>query len=960
MPAPQASANTSSGQTLRKNFVSHRASLRPVYTHGTPSATPYSASLLLPCNASGTELAPGCPSRQICETSALTEDFTAALALSPNGIHAAHALRSGRVNLVHLPTGRSRTIIPASDQGVVSLIAFDASGEYVALATADGNVRVYGVENCNPTHVYQGATGGAMLTAVAFHPIPDEAALLIASEDGVVRKCDLRKSRLPPKELSSKHVSSVVSIAFADAGKIVVTGGADKLMCFANWPQMNKPKLISVGERIVSIVRPGDDDSHAVLSVGELGVIRKWDARTGREDVGHGLELPFVTGSRNGDDSMEGKNAGDEEDGDEIQTPVQPTSMTLCGENELVVAMSDYSLLYVGVSDGAVPTNVRKVVCGNLEEIYDIRVLPECKGSGKVSSVARKDFAIASNSSLVWIMRFAASAQATEDDGSRMQFEGDGNQDREETGIWSCHAGLSGHTGIVLCVDALTKPKAIGKDTLADSYIATSSRDKTARVWRRSRSSGLWTCMATAEGHTSTVGTVAISPKTAQGQFFIVTGAADRTIKRWNLDQAHLSAEERERAEMEPTKDEAKRSQPASCLEQDETGAVLSAMWTTLAHSKDVNAVSISPNGGIIASGSQDRLVKLWDAANGSLKCICEGHRRGVWNVAFSDVDRIVASGSADATIRIWNVATGNCLRTLQGHVSGVLRCTFISSGTQIASSGADGLVKIWGTRSGECVTTIDGHEDRAWALDKVDDGDILVSGGADGLARMWRDATEEEALAEVEKREEDALMEQEVQNAARAGKWIVAARGALRLGMSQKLRSIVIDLIATEEEPGKELIRMVSGLREGSEGESDKECWALLTKLFLCCRDWNATGGAKNGAIASYVLQALFSTWTPDTLCESLSVDKRGLVEALDAHCCRHLERVSQFSGQIAILDHTLQQMRGLGNVDDPVRPAEQGPKRKAKASSGDNGGTATKTAKRKRKRREDFPSEY
>lgn len=895
-------------------------------------------------------LAPGSRITSLSTPSdALTDDTLTAVALSPTGLHAVYARRSSRVALYDVHARCSKPLSVQKVLGVVSHIVFDASGAYFALATADGNVHVFSREKAALTHMYNAATPGSMLTTVAFHSVPDEAALLLAAEDGSIRRCDLSRPRSPPVVVSRKHVAAVCAFAFADEGSAVVTASADTLLCFAKWGDMASGKLVATEEELVALVRPGEEDCSVVLSIGQRGIIRRWDARTGREDVDSALELPFVSPTQ----EEIAKKCSDSEEEEDPYVPVQPVSMTMCGPEELVVSMSDHTLVFVPVSKDGELRGVRKVVAGNLEEIYDVRVLSNRVIAGK-SSQQKRDVAIASNSSILWIMRM--SGQLDDNGGQPVDVE-DGSQpaDDLETKTWSCHAGLSGHTGILMSMDALTNPKGITKGSFADSFLATSSRDQTARVWRRSKASGKWYCMALAEGHTGIVGAVSISSSTAAGQFYIVTGATDRTLKKWSLDGAYKKGESLERLQIEsdPEREGTAKSDALQTSDENENVVQLSATWTTLAHEKDINTVAISPEGSVIATGSQDRTVKLWNASKGTILHTCSGHRRGVWNVTFSSVDRIVASSSADSTIRVWNVSSGACLRSFEGHLSGVLRSIFISSGTQIASSGADGLLKVWGTRSGECAATIDAHENRAWGLDKIEDGKFLFSAGADGLGRMWRDATEEQKLAEVEKKEEEALMAQEVQNAARDGRWVHAARGALRLGMRQKMRSIVMSLISSVDATQDALKKMIIGLKEKpKEGEDEKEAWALITKLFLFCRDWNASGGAKNAAIAAHVLKALFSAWTPDILCDSLNVDRRALVEALNAHCSRHLERVSQFSGQLAVLEHTLQQMRGLGEMkDNPEEAVKQ--KRKRQGEEG-------KKPKRKRKRREDFPSEY
>ena len=73
-----------------------------------------------------------------------------------------------------------------------------------------------------------------------------------------------------------------------------------------------------------------------------------------------------------------------------------------------------------------------------------------------------------------------------------------------------------------------------------------------------------------------------------------------------------------------------------------------------------------SQRGTRLVSGSQDRTVKLWDAASGQLLTTFVGHTRGVWGVALSRDGRHVASSSQDGAAILWHVASRSALRTLR------------------------------------------------------------------------------------------------------------------------------------------------------------------------------------------------------------------------------------------------------------------------------------------------------
>ncbi len=66
---------------------------------------------------------------------------------------------------------------------------------------------------------------------------------------------------------------------------------------------------------------------------------------------------------------------------------------------------------------------------------------------------------------------------------------------------------------------------------------------------------------------------------------------------------------------------------------------VSSAQMTIMGHQKCINVVRVSPNDKLIASGSNDKSIKLWDAQSLTALGTLSGHRKGVWDLCFSPVD---------------------------------------------------------------------------------------------------------------------------------------------------------------------------------------------------------------------------------------------------------------------------------------------------------------------------------
>ncbi|KAH8690181.1 putative sulfur metabolite repression control protein SconB [Talaromyces proteolyticus] len=120
-----------------------------------------------------------------------------------------------------------------------------------------------------------------------------------------------------------------------------------------------------------------------------------------------------------------------------------------------------------------------------------------------------------------------------------------------------------------------------------------------------------------------------------------------------------------------------------------------------------------------------------WKYGRCSVK-LFKGHANGVMCLQFED--NILATGSYDTTIKIWDIETGEELRTLTGHTSGI-RCLQFDD-TKLISGSMDRSLKVWNWRTGECISTYSGHLGGIIGLHF--DGSILASGSVDTTVKIW------------------------------------------------------------------------------------------------------------------------------------------------------------------------------------------------------------------------------
>jgi WD40 repeat protein len=157
-------------------------------------------------------------------------------------------------------------------------------------------------------------------------------------------------------------------------------------------------------------------------------------------------------------------------------------------------------------------------------------------------------------------------------------------------------------------------------------------------------------------------------------------------------------------------------------------------------HSDQVQSVAFSPDGRLLASGSDDETIRLWDTVTGALQMTLD-HDDSVRSVAFSQDGRLLASGSTSGILWLWDTATGDLNRTFTGHSEPILSVAFSSSADQLASCSIDGTVRLWNTATGTVQHVFIGPP--GWILSVAFSADgRLASSFDDNTVRLWNAAT--------------------------------------------------------------------------------------------------------------------------------------------------------------------------------------------------------------------------
>jgi len=280
-----------------------------------------------------------------------------------------------------------------------------------------------------------------------------------------------------------------------------------------------------------------------------------------------------------------------------------------------------------------------------------------------------------------------------------------------------------------------------------------------------------WQCVQTLKGHSSMVHAIAIS---SDGQL-IASGSNDKTIKLWQVGTGKLVRQLGRWSSghsnmvhsvafspISPNLYYQEKSGKSAGIADRNWGILASGSWdntiklwdvntgkeirTLIGHANWVNSVAFSPDGKFLASGSADCTIKLWQVHTGIEIQTIRGHSDSVSSVVYSprtpttnSKDRqLVASGSNDYTIKLWQVYTGKNICTLTGHSFFVNCIAFSQDGEILASGSADNTIKLWDVNTRREIHTLIGHSDSVWSVAFSQDGQFIASGSWDKTIKLW------------------------------------------------------------------------------------------------------------------------------------------------------------------------------------------------------------------------------
>ncbi len=149
-------------------------------------------------------------------------------------------------------------------------------------------------------------------------------------------------------------------------------------------------------------------------------------------------------------------------------------------------------------------------------------------------------------------------------------------------------------------------------------------------------------------------------------------------------------------------------------------------------HRSEVGSIAWSPDGKLLASGSADGTIKLWNQDGKDFQTL--KHGAPILSVAWSPDGKMLVSGSFDGTIKLWN-KDGKEFPTLK-HSSKVYSVAWSPDGKMLVSGSFDGTIKLW-NQDGKELQTLK-HSSKVYSVAWSPDGKMLASGSSDGTIELW------------------------------------------------------------------------------------------------------------------------------------------------------------------------------------------------------------------------------
>ncbi|KAL4433374.1 hypothetical protein ABPG74_017478 [Tetrahymena malaccensis] len=268
--------------------------------------------------------------------------------------------------------------------------------------------------------------------------------------------------------------------------------------------------------------------------------------------------------------------------------------------------------------------------------------------------------------------------------------------------------------------------------TYGPNKVATGGEDNTIRLWNLETME----CLLCLRGHTQGVRDLISLPNG-----FLVSASYDKLIKIWNTSQSLINMNQ---SISSPT------NTPNVSIQQDYSSQCL--VKTLKGHLSGVISL-LYLSGQILASGSADYTIKIWDLQSGEALKTISGHTGDILCLCqpfkillpkkypdFAD-QRCLISGSSDKTIRVWKLNKKNNqaiqVRNLVGHKDYVQTLVMLPDDSTLVSGSLDKSILLWNIHTGQNLAKLDGHTSFITRINLYSER-VILSSSTDGTLRFW------------------------------------------------------------------------------------------------------------------------------------------------------------------------------------------------------------------------------
>ena len=276
-----------------------------------------------------------------------------------------------------------------------------------------------------------------------------------------------------------------------------------------------------------------------------------------------------------------------------------------------------------------------------------------------------------------------------------------------------------------------------GLDFTPDSRrLVTGSQDGAAIVWEAETRNRLFTV----NGHTGTVKALAF----LEDDKTLISARADGTLRIWETDTGNQ--------QLIPIKHE--RSIFCMALSADRKMVAIGGvgndvhLWNAdtknfvatfkTGHPNYVDTLAFSPDDKILASGSRDRKVELWDVANHQRLSILDGYTDGIISMTFSADGKKFASTSRDGTAYLLDLDTQKKTVLVTAPNSGVNALAFSPDSSLLVSGCWNETIQLWDANMHQQIANFIYMSQTVHHLEFSPDGKTVVTGSYDGLIALW------------------------------------------------------------------------------------------------------------------------------------------------------------------------------------------------------------------------------